>query len=200
MKSKAMSFCLTVFGLLCHHDPLHKSRPSLYVGCSILESVQFQRNAQRISLLDPEIKNYASSLYEKALRDSVKQFHQERSEYLARGARSSSVSLLSGPGILGIVQQHVGHIERCMSAVLESYQRAFADANQTPTEDDFTRILEEAQRAREQQIKNSRSAVGRSIASSGSSRLPPGAEESALGQITTSSGQGHDRVLREWKI
>jgi hypothetical protein len=96
VKSKAMSFCLTVFGLLCHHDPLHKSRPSLYVGCSILESVQFQRNAQRISLLDPEIKNYASSLYEKALRDSVKQFHQERSEYLARGARSSSVSLLSG--------------------------------------------------------------------------------------------------------
>ena len=132
--------------------------------------------------------------------DSVKQLQQEKSEYLSQFARSSSVSLLSGSEILGIVQQHVRHIERCMRAVLESYQRAFADANQTPTEDDFTKILEEAQSAREQQVKNSTHAVGNFIASRGGSNLPPGVRESALDQIRTSSGQGHDRVLREWKI
>lgn len=132
--------------------------------------------------------------------DSVKQLQQEKSEYLARHATISSVTLLSGPEILAIVQQHVRHIERCMSGILESYQRAFADANKTPSEDDFTKILEEAQVAREQQIKNSSTAVGNFIASRGGSGLPPGLMESALGQIRTSSGHGHDQVLREWKI
>jgi hypothetical protein len=150
--------------------------------------------------LNPELKNYASSLYDKSVMDSVKQLQQDKSEYLGQIARRGSASLPSGSEIRAIVQQHVRHIERCMSAVLESYQLAFADANQTPTEDDFTKILEEAQRGREQQLKNSTRAVGGFIASRGGSSLPLGAKESALDEIRTSSGHGHDRVLREWKI
>ena len=150
--------------------------------------------------MNPEIKNYAHSLYEQSLMDSVKQLHQERSEYLTRRAASSSVALLSGSEIQAIAQQHVRHVERCMSAVLESYQRAFADVNESPTEDDFTKILEEAEGAREQQIKSSTTAVTHFIASRGSSVLPAGARQSALGQIRSSSAHGHDSVLREWKI
>jgi hypothetical protein len=163
--------------------------------------VQFQGKARRFfPLLDPEIKNYAGSLYDKSVMESVKQLRQEKSEYLARHATIPSVALLSGPEIQAIVQQHVRHIERCMRAILESYQTAFADANKTPSDDDFRKILEEAQAACEQQIKNSSAAVHNFVVSRGGSGFPPGLMESALSQIRTSSGHGHDQVLREWKI
>ena len=55
--------------------------------------------------------------------------------------RNSGVSLLSGSEIQAIVKQHVSHIDRTMSARLESYRQAFAEASQTPTDDDFNTIL-----------------------------------------------------------
>jgi hypothetical protein len=105
--------------------------------------------------LNAEIKNYAGSLYEKASMESVKQLQKERATYLAKMAeRSTGFSLLSGFEIQAIVEQHVSHIERSMSARLESYRQAFAEASQTPTDDDFNTILQEAQRTREQAAKN----------------------------------------------
>lgn len=152
-------------------------------------------------LLNAEIKNYASSLYEKASMESVKQLHEERVSYLAKMAqRSVGTSLLSGPEIQAIVAQHVRHIERSMSARLESYRQAFTEANQTPTDDDFNTILHEAQRTREQQATHSAAAVRNFIASRGGAHLPPGAGASAINAITSNSGHGHDRALREWKI
>jgi TIR domain len=151
--------------------------------------------------LNTEIKNYASSLYEKASMESVKQLREERASYLAEMAqRSAGTSLLSGPEIQAIVAQHVRHIERSMSARLESYRQAFTDANQTPTDDDLNTILHEVQRTREQQATHSVAAVRNFIASRGGAHLPPGASASAIEAITSNSGHGHDRVLREWKI
>ena len=98
--------------------------------------------------------------------DSVKQLQEERVNYLTQMAQQRTAALpLGGSEIQAIVSQHVRHIERCMSARLESYRQAFTDANQIPTEDDFTTILREAQRAREQQAKNSAAAVRNFIAS-----------------------------------
>jgi hypothetical protein len=149
--------------------------------------------------LDAEIKNYASSLYEKSLMDSVKLLQEEKAEYLARRSRMSS-ALFSGSEIRVIIDQHVRHIERWMTARLESYRKAFTDANQIPTQDDFISILREAQNAREQQIKQSAAAVRNFVRSRGGSHLPAGVLESSVSQITSASGHGHDRVLREWKI
>ncbi|MFZ0902012.1 MAG: toll/interleukin-1 receptor domain-containing protein [Candidatus Sulfotelmatobacter sp.] len=151
--------------------------------------------------MNAEIKNYASSLYEKASMESVKRLQEERATYLAKMAqRSMGFSLLGGSEIKAIVDLHVMHIERSMSARLESYRQAFTEANQTPTDHDFNTILDEAQRTREQQARHSAAAVRNFIASRGSARLPPGAEASAINQIMSNSGHGHDRVLREWKI
>jgi hypothetical protein len=151
--------------------------------------------------LNAEIKNYADSLYEKLSMESVKQLQEERANYLAEMAkRSTGVSLLSGPEIQAIVKQHVSHIERSMSARLESYRQAFAEASRIPTEDDFNAILHEAQRTREHAAKNSAAAVRNFIASRGGAHLPPGAQASAISRLMSDSGHGHDRVLREWKI
>jgi hypothetical protein len=151
--------------------------------------------------LNTEIKNYASSLYEKASKESVKQLHEEKASYLAKMAqRSAGFSPLGGSEIRPIVDQHVRHIERSMSARLESYRQAFAEANQTPTDDDLNTILHEAQATREQQARHSAVAVRNFIASRGGTHLPAGAEASAISQIMSNSGHGHDRVLSEWKV
>jgi TIR domain len=149
--------------------------------------------------LDTEIKNYASSLYEKSLMDSVKQLQEEKANYLARRSGTSS-ALLSGSEIRAVIDQHVRHIERCMTARLESYRKAFTDANQNPTEHDFITIFQEAQNTREQQIKNSTAAVRNFIGSKGGPHLPAGVLDASIKQITNASGHGHDRMLREWKI
>lgn len=132
--------------------------------------------------------------------ESVKQLHEERVSYLAKMAQRSPGFLpLGGSEIRAIVDQHVRHIERCMSARLESYRQAFTEAVQTPTDDDFNTILLDAQGTREQQAKHSAAAVRSFIASRGGTQLPPGAEASAINQVMSGSAHGHDRVLREWK-
>ncbi len=151
--------------------------------------------------MNAEIKNYAISLYEKASIESVKQLQEERATYLAKMAqRSPGLSPLGGSEIRAIVDQHVRHIERCMSARLESYRQAFVEAEKTPTDDDFNAILHDAQGTREQQAKHSAAAVRNFIWSRGGTQLPPGAQASAINQLMSDSGHGHDRVLREWKI
>ena len=148
-----------------------------------------------------EVKNYADSLFEKALMDSVKQLQEERANYLTQTAqRRVASSLLSGPEIQALAMQHVRHVERSMAARLESYQQAFTEANQIPSDQDLATILSEAQRVREQQAKNSAASVRNFIASRGSSHLPPEAMASSINQIMNDSGHGRDRVLREWKI
>jgi hypothetical protein len=118
--------------------------------------------------LNAEIKAYAGSLYEKASMESVKQLQEERATYLAKIAqRSTGLLPLGGSEIRAIVDQHVRHIERCMSARLESYRQAFTEADQTPTDDDFNTILRDAQGTREQQAKHSAAAVRSFIASRG---------------------------------
>lgn len=105
--------------------------------------------------------------------ESVRKLHEERVGYLTEMAqRSAGPSLLSGPEIQAIADQHVRHIERSMSARLESYRQAFTEANQTPTDDDFNTILHEAQRTREQQATHSAAAVRRFITSRGGAHLP----------------------------
>jgi hypothetical protein len=127
---------------------------------------------RNLAVLKPEIKNYAGSLYEKSLMDSVKQLHEERGKYVAQMAeRRTASTLLGGSEIRAIVDQHVRHIERCMRARLESYRQAFTEAHQTPTDDDLTTILHEAQRTRDEQAKNSAAAFRRFVASRGGSHL-----------------------------
>lgn len=133
--------------------------------------------------------------------ESVKQLQEERATYLAKMAQRSPGFLpLGGSEIRVIVDQHVRHIERCMSARLESYRQAFTEVDQTPSDDDFNAILHDAQGTREQQAKHSAAAVRSFIASRGGTQLPSGAEASAINQVMSDSGRGHDRVLREWKI
>ena len=133
--------------------------------------------------------------------ESVKQLQAERATYLANMAQRNPGTLpLGGSEIRAIVDQHVRHVERCMSARLESYRQAFTEADQTPTDDDFNTILRDAQGTREQQAKHSAAAVRSFIASRGGTQLPQGAEASAINQVMSDSGHGHDRVLREWKI
>ena len=152
-------------------------------------------------LLNSAIKNYADSLYEKSLMESVRQLHEERVNYLGRLAqRQTASSLLSGSEVRGVAKQHVEHIDRCLKARLESYRQGYAEARQIPTEEDFTAIWRAVEDVWQQQVKSSSAAIERFIKYRGGTHLPPGFLASAVGEINNDSAGGHDRMLSEWKI
>src|ERR1051325_6415630 len=120
----------------------------------------------------------------------------ESSKTLREGLIQSNRPGLGGPPISTIISQRVMHVERCISGRLESFKRAFADANVVPAEADFTEILNAFKAVYENESKRNAAAVTRNERVGS---RPPGARISET-QIATQAAHGHDKTLREWKI
>lgn len=102
---------------------------------------------------------------------------------------------VSGPDIQQIVKIQSGYIERCMTARLESYEKAYTEVAGTPTDEDFTTILNECKAVRSQTVKHAITALTQFIASHGGG-VPFLPDEA---HVEHSSAHAHDWVLQRWK-
>lgn len=93
--------------------------------------------------MDQNIKDYADSAYEMSMMNSVSSLRK------AKAALLTEIATRSGglpANMARIASIHVDHVQRCISARLESYQMAFSDAGVTPSESDFKQMYTEGNR------------------------------------------------------
>src|SRR6266581_2485224 len=148
-----------------------------------------------IDPMETQIKGYADSVYKQSLMESAVTTRAETTNLLKRrAAKKSAKTPLRGIDPQAIINCHVQHIERCMAARLESYQRAYEEARQVPSEEELNDILHDFQAAGELQVKHSSSFIDNFFKAS-SSRVPFDATSSLI----EGSAKGHDRVLRSWE-
>jgi hypothetical protein len=147
-------------------------------------------------LVDVAIKKYADSIYQKTLFESAQTARQDTTKYLQERARTQgSGQLFSGIEYQGLVKIYVSHIDRCTAARLDSYQRAFNEVDQTPSEADLNEVLDDFKLIWEVQIKHS----AHSLANFGAARnAPKGLNPSS--DLRAQSAYGHDRALQDWMI
>jgi TIR domain len=146
--------------------------------------------------LDSSIKQYADSLYEKALAESASTVRRELTRYLQERSKNQHHSqLFSGIDYQAQVRIHADHIERCTAARLDSYQKAFSEINRLPTENELREVLNDFKATWEVQIKHSTQALSNFLAAR---NAPAGIDVSA--SLRADSAHGHDRVLQDWKV
>ena len=128
--------------------------------------------------------------------ESVATLNADRTAYLSKmAARQTTYLPLGGAQIQAVIKFQVEHIERGVAARLDSYQKAFSEAGQIPTEQDFTDILNEFKAVHEGLVKQSSAVVTRFLTPGiPSVRVDPGPA------LAAGSAHGHDRVLRSWKV
>jgi diguanylate cyclase (GGDEF)-like protein len=148
--------------------------------------------------MEEDIKTYADSLYESTLMDSVQALQEaQRSNSQQRASRSKSPLPISGFDIQAILTVYSDHVDRCMTARFESYERAFNETGRIPSEQDFTAILNESKQARLTAIRHSAGALTALVNSPSFGNVPSVPTETTL---TNSSAHGHDRILRRWNV
>ena len=147
--------------------------------------------------MDARIKSYADAIYDRSMMKSVADCSSAKVAYLnQRAARNPTVYMpLGGTDIQALVRLSAEHIERCMASRLASYQEAYREAGQVPTDQEFTEILNDSKGVRERELRNSSAAIGRLTISMGPTN--PG---NARGLLDSASARAHDRVLRDWKV
>lgn len=146
--------------------------------------------------MDASVKSYADVVYQQALMESSSALTKAKRAYLTEAAAKQGPNLLlGGPQVQAIVNLQVQHIERCMEARLDSYQQAFSKANQIPSEQDFTDMLNEVKEVQNLQARHSSSFLIDFVRTRGIH--PPG---DPTASVMALSGHGHDRVLGLWKI
>jgi len=160
--------------------------------------------------MDPKIKKYADSLYEQAGGEANQKARNERTKYMQLrasrrgdavmlsggfGTSASTFMPLSGPDTQHLVNIQTELIERGMTERLESYQKAYSEADCTPTDQEFANILNECEAVRSLMTKQAATAIREFIASHGGG-VPFLPDEAHIEQ---GSARGHDRVLQKWK-
>src|SRR5713226_2660331 len=96
--------------------------------------------------METQIKGYADSVYKQSLMESAVTTRAETTNLLKRrAAKKSAKTPPKGIDPQAIINCHVQHIERCMAARLESYQRAYEEARQVPTDEELNDILHDFQ-------------------------------------------------------
>src|SRR5438034_4285270 len=76
-----------------------------------------------------------------------------------RSTKRTAKNPLGDSEINTIIRFQVKHIERCMAARLESYQRAYEETGKVPTEEELEEILEELRTVGGLQVKHSSSFI-----------------------------------------
>jgi diguanylate cyclase (GGDEF)-like protein len=149
-----------------------------------------------MSAMDPDVKKNADTLFEHANMESADAVRADKQSAAHRRALFNKGTLpISGVDIERELQIYEAHIERCMNARLNSYQRAYSETNRTPSEQDFGNILKECKEVWDLAVKSSTRAL-RQFAGSQSPIGEPVIETMVKG----SAGHGHDRVLLKFKV
>jgi hypothetical protein len=87
----------------------------------------------------------------------------------------------------------VRHLDRCIEAGLESYQRAYGDAKSVPTDQELIEVWKNVQEAQEHQIRHCVQALRQFMGARGL-QLDP------TDNLRAQSAYAHDRALGKWKI
>lgn len=144
--------------------------------------------------MDEAIKTYAETLYEAALFDSARTAGDELLE--AAKARAAVRTLpLSGPDLQRMIEILNRHVERCVFARFESYQRAFSESAHLPTDQELDSILKECRDVRTLQVQHSFKKLYDLIAANRGATTPM----PTVASLEASSTHGMDRVVSLWK-
>jgi hypothetical protein len=147
--------------------------------------------------LDPSIKRYADSIYEKELFDSAATTRQESIKHAQERSKFQNNTLaFNGFDFQAQLKIYVDHIERCVAARLNSYQTAFNEINKLPSETELREILEDCKATWELQIKHTNQSLSSLVKSGHANGLAIDTPK----EIRAASARGHDRVLQEWKV
>src|SRR5258708_9421545 len=113
-----------------------------------------------IDSMDILIKDYVDSMYEQSFVESAVSTRADTTNFLRQRTTKRSVKApFGGNETNAIIKFQVQHIERCMAARLESYQRAYEEAGRVPTQPEITEILEDVNNGGKVQEKNSMSFI-----------------------------------------
>jgi len=149
-----------------------------------------------MEILDALIKQYADTLYEKALAESAATLRTEQTQFLLERARTQNQrQLYSGIEFQEMVKIYAAHIERSVAARLESYQKAFGETSRLPTEEELREIINDCRGAWELKVRHSNQALAQFLATR---NAPAGLD--LHGNLRAASAQGHDHMLQEWKV
>lgn len=144
--------------------------------------------------MDEAIKNYAETLYDTVLLDSGKVTQDElRKAAQARAAKSHLP--LSGLDLQRRIEILNQHVERCVVARFESYERAYSDSGQSPSDQELDFILRQCQDVRTLQVNHSVKNVKELIAASRGAEGPM----PTIASLEAGAAHGMDRVLSRWK-
>jgi diguanylate cyclase (GGDEF)-like protein len=144
--------------------------------------------------MDPEIKNYADTIYETGFHDSAETARNELKGHASSRALNAQNLPMSGVDIQRLTQIFNGHVERCMIYRFESYEDAYRESNRIPSDEDLDAILKEFQQVREFQVQHALKMLHTYVGTRGIA----GAMPTAL-TIEAGSSHAHDRLVRRWK-
>jgi diguanylate cyclase (GGDEF)-like protein len=148
--------------------------------------------------VDENLKKYADALYLDSRMESANSLRDARLKAAReRAPREVPGVPISGPDIQVMIEIFGDHIGRCMAAKLDSYQAAFDQTDQNPSDQDFADVLNEVKAVRLLEINHSTQAIKEFIGSRG---VAGAAGQNVEASMESSSAHGHDRVLQRWKI
>jgi len=145
--------------------------------------------------MDTQIKGYADSMYEQSFVESAVSTRADTTNLLKqRITRRTAKMPVRDSQINSIIKFQVQHIERCMIARLQSYQRAYEETGKVPTDEELEEILEELKTVGEIQVKHSSSFIDNFLRAR---RTPVQCDPEQ--SLMEGCAHAHDRVLRTWK-
>jgi len=152
-------------------------------------------SCRKVLALDNKLKQYADAIYQHAVSESVQELGRCKSARLHEMAARNPPSNLpfSGPSLQMAIECYVRHLDRCIEARLESYQRAYGDAQSVPTGQELMEAWKNVQEAQEHQIRQCVQSLGQFMGARGLHGDP-------TDSLRAQSAHAHDRALGKWKI
>ena len=145
--------------------------------------------------MDTQIKGFADSMYEQSFVESAVSTRADTTNLLKeRTTKRTAKTPVKESQINGIVKFQVQHIERCLAARLESYERAYEETGKVPTEEELEEILAELKTVGDLQVKHSSSFIDNFLRAR-RAQVQCDPEQSLM----EGCAEAHDRVLRTWK-
>src|SRR5438309_9939610 len=92
--------------------------------------------------MDTQIKGFADSMYEQSFVESAVSTRADTTNLLKqRTTERTAKTPVRESQINGIIKFQVQHVERCLAARLESYERAYEETGKVATEEELEEIL-----------------------------------------------------------
>ena len=170
--------------------------PGPSVGVLGSKIPEYNPSWKAIDPMDTQIKGFADSMYERSFVESAVSTRADTTNLMKqRSTKRTAKNPLGDSEINTIIRFQVKHIERCMAARLESYQRAYEETGKVPTEEELEEILEELRTVGGLQVKHSSSFIENFLRAK---RAPVQCDPEQ--GLMEGCANAHDRVFQTWKI